>query len=179
MKKLITFSQLLVMVLQFTLSILSKKCKVTGFHFVCNSHKNNPRKTKICLKNHYMVIIEKCFKMFVNLQVHVLSDFFKVWNLFIWPYPRWKGSKNDPLPTFFPVTSPNVAVRLQDFLTFTFSPSPMSRSCPVLDIELELRPPLKKPVVFKSNPYKVKVMVNSLIEMLGSPNFGHFTILAI
>ena len=55
----------------------------------------------------------------------------------------------------------------------------MSRSCPVLDIELELRPPLKKPVVFKSNPYKVKVMVNSLIEMLGSPNFGHFTILAI
>ena len=64
-------------------------------------------------------------------------------------------------------------------LTFTFSPFPMSRSCPVLDIELELRPPLKKPVVFKSNPYKVKVMVNSLIEMLGSPNFGHFTILAI
>ena len=31
------------------------------------------------------------------------------------------GSKKESLPIFFPVTSPNVGIRLQNFLTFTFN----------------------------------------------------------
>ena len=32
------------------------KCKIIGFHFVGHSHKNKPRKTKICLKNHKIYV---------------------------------------------------------------------------------------------------------------------------
>ena len=43
-------------------------------------------------------------------------------------------------------------------------------------IELEPRPPLKKNGFFWSNPYKIEVMITSLIEMLELPNLGHMTI---
>ena len=42
-----------------------------------------------------------------------------------------------------------------------------------LIIELEPRPPLKKKRFFWSNPYKIEVVITSLIEMLQLPNFGH------
>ena len=41
-------------------------------------------------------------------------------------------------------------------------------------IELEPRSPLKK-VIFQSNPYKIEVVITSLIEKLELPNFGHMT----
>ena len=40
---------------------------------------------------------------------------------------------------------------------------------------LEPRAPFKKNQSFWSNPYKIEVMITSLIEMLELPNFGHMT----
>ena len=42
-------------------------------------------------------------------------------------------------------------------------------------IELKPRPPLKKKWFLWLNPYKIEVMVTSLIEMLELKYFGHMT----
>ena len=42
-------------------------------------------------------------------------------------------------------------------------------------IELEPRPLRKKSVFSGKNPYKIEVMITSLIEVLELPNFGHLT----
>ena len=47
-------------------------------------------------------------------------------------------------------------------------------SCQSQIIEPEPRAPLKK-----TNPYKIQVVITSLIEMPGLPNFGHMTAFAI
>ena len=38
---------------------------------------------------------------------------------------------------------------------------------------------LSKKLFFWSNPYKIEVMITSLIEMLELPNFGHMTTSAV
>ena len=97
--------------------------------------------------------------------------------------------------SFSPVTSASVGISFQNFLTFSFNtfaklvwnfkaiPSASSEQ-PRQDgsgnevesqiIELEPEAPFKKKF-FWSNPYKVKVTVTSLIEMLELSNFGDMT----
>ena len=90
------------------------------------------------------------------------------------------GSKKPlPLPTNFSlVTSTNVGISPENFLTIIFDPFPtlvwsFMTNCQS-QIKLEPRPPQKK-WFFWSNPYNIKVMVTSLREVLELPNFGHMT----
>ena len=97
--------------------------------------------------------------------------------------------------SFSPVTSASVGISFQNFLTFIFNtfaklvwnfkaiPS-ASFEQPRQDgsgnevesqiIELEPKAPFTK-TFFWSNPYKMKVMITSLIEMLELSNFGNMT----
>ena len=75
------------------------------------------------------------------------------------------------LPTSFSLlTSTNIGINPQNFLTFSFN------SCHTLSQLLNLNQshPSKK-LFFWSNPYKTEVMITSFIEMLAIPNFGHMT----
>ena len=84
---------------------------------------------------------------------------------------RMEGKKATPT-RFSPVTSTNVGISSQNFLTFSFNPF-----FPKL-MNLNQHHPAKK-VVFWSNPYQIEVMITSLIEVLEVPNFGHITIFTI
>ena len=89
------------------------------------------------------------------------------------------GSQKGSPYQFSPVTSTNVGIRPQNSLTFSlnsfstlvknvkFVPS----ASPKLS-KLNRDHPSKKQF-FWSNPYKIKVVITSLIEMLQLPNFGH------
>ena len=91
------------------------------------------------------------------------------------------GGKKAPAISFSPVTSTNVGFGPQNFLTFSFNPfatlvqnvklGPSAR--PTL-LNLNQDHPSKK-AIFWSNPYKIEVMITSLIHMLELPNFGHMT----
>ena len=92
------------------------------------------------------------------------------------------GKKIPPRPTpsiFFPVTSNNVRTSPQNFLTFSCHPFgtlvsnfkfAASASAEILNLNQDH--PSKK-AVFWSNPFKIGVVITSLIELLELPNFGH------
>ena len=99
---------------------------------------------------------------------------------------RWRGDAKRP-PYLVPlkrcsaVTSTNVRISTQNFLTFSFNPFdrlvynfkfvPSAR--PKL-LDLNRDHPSKKQF-FWSNPYKIEVMITSVIQMLELPDFGHMT----
>ena len=90
-------------------------------------------------------------------------------------------SPSHPLTSFSPVTTKNVGLSPQNFLTFSFNPfATLLQSFKVIPsaspklLNLNQDHPSKK-WFFWSNPYKIDVMVTSLIEMLELPNFGHMT----
>ena len=86
------------------------------------------------------------------------------------------GQKGPPT-NFSPVTSTNVRISPENFLTFSFNPFTT-----LVLIVLTLLPNWYKfqghtkiDRNFWSNPYKIEVMIASLTEMLELPNFGHMT----
>ena len=86
---------------------------------------------------------------------------------------------------FFPVTSTNVKTSPQNFLTFSFNPfgTLMQNFKFVFSVSHKLvnlnqSHPSKKRL-FLSNPYKLEVMIDSLIEMLELPKFAHMTTFTI
>ena len=84
-----------------------------------------------------------------------------------------------------PVTSTNVAISLQNFMTFSFNPfatllqnfKTISNSSPKL-LNLNEKHPSKK-WFFWSYPYKIEVVITSFLEMQELPNFSHMTTSAI
>ena len=81
--------------------------------------------------------------------------------------------------SFSPGTSRNVRISSRNFLTFSFNPFATqvwnfkfvpSASPKLLNLNQD-HP--SKTVVFWSNPYKIEVVITSLIEMLQLPNFSH------
>ena len=90
-----------------------------------------------------------------------------------------RGSKKAPSTSFSPVTFRNVGISPKSILNFSFTPFSAlvqnfrvmpSVSPELLNLNHE-RP--SKNWFLCSNPYKIEVMITSLIEMLGLPNFGH------
>ena len=89
------------------------------------------------------------------------------------------GTKSAPPTSFSTVTSANVGISPQNFLTFTFHPfatlvynfKVIPNASPKL-LNLNQDHASKKQF-FRSNPYKIDVMITSLIEMLQLPIFGH------
>ena len=92
---------------------------------------------------------------------------------------RGMEGKKAPPTSFSPVTSTNVGIRPQYFLTFSFDPFAtlmlnfkfVPSVSPKL-LNLNQDHPSKK-WFFSSNPYKIEVVIASLIEMLQLPNLGH------
>ena len=95
--------------------------------------------------------------------------------------------QKDPLPSigFSPVTSRKVGISPQNFLNFSINFLP--HCCIISSLYLVPIPnyltwtkitPQKKRF-FWPYPYKIEIMIISLIEMLGLPNFGHMTISTI
>ena len=89
------------------------------------------------------------------------------------------GQRGSPLTSFLPVTSTNVRISPQNFLTFSFDPFVTlvqkftfvpSASPKLLNLNQDHS---SKKQFFWSNPYKIKVVIASLIHMLELPNFGH------
>ena len=74
------------------------------------------------------------------------------------------GKKASPT-SFSPVTSTNVGISPQNFLTFSANPK-------LLNLNQDHS---SKKRFFWSNPYKIEVMITSLTQMLELPNFGHMT----
>ena len=97
-------------------------------------------------------------------------------NLALQPYSGWGGPKRPPT-SFSHVTSTNVGFGPQNLLTFSFNPFAtlvqnfkfVPSASPKL-LNLNQDHPSKKQF-FRSNPYKIEVMVTSFIEMLELPNF--------
>ena len=98
-----------------------------------------------------------------------------------------RDAKNPPPPPrplstrFFAVTSTNVGIIPQNFLTFSFNPFAevvlSFRAIPrashkLLNLNQDH---LSKKQFFWSNPYKIEVMRTFLIELLKLPNFRHMT----
>ena len=116
------------------------------------------------------LILLKYFKSYV---------FFKLESC-CWPYSGWGVEK--ALPTSFsPVTSTNVRISPQIFLTFRFNTFDRlvqnfkfvpSASPKLLNFNKD-HPSKKR--FFWSNPYNIEVMITSLIQTLELPNFGHVT----
>ena len=78
-------------------------------------------------------------------------------------------------------TSANVKISTQNFLAFSFNhivtlvwnfKATPSSSPKLLNLNQEH---LSKNCFFRSNPYKIEVMITFLIKMLELPNFGHLT----
>ena len=76
-----------------------------------------------------------------------------------------EGGKKAPPTSFSLLTSTNIKISPQNFLTFSFKPF----TSPKL---LNLNHPSEK-WFFWSNPYKIEVMRTSLTETLELPNSGH------
>ena len=99
---------------------------------------------------------------------YIYLTFMKVLNKFGSP-PRQKG------PGFSAVTPTNIRIRPQHFLTYSFNlfiKAVPSASSKLLNLNQEH--PSKK-WFFWCNPYKIEVMITSIIKMLELPNFGHMT----
>ena len=89
------------------------------------------------------------------------------------------GQKDFPPTSFSPVTSANVGISPQNFLTVILTLLPhwckLSRRYlePVPNYWTWTKAIPHKKQFSSSNPYKIEVMMTSLIEMLELPNFGH------
>ena len=87
------------------------------------------------------------------------------------------AGKKAPPTNFSPVTSANVRIGPQNFLTFSFNP--FDRLVENFKFVPSGNPKLlnfnQDHPSFWSNPYKIDVMITSLIQMLELPNFGHMT----
>ena len=90
-----------------------------------------------------------------------------------------EGGAKRPPTSFLPITSTNLRISLRNFLSFSFNPFVtlvqnftfvLSASPKLLNLNQDH--PSKKPF-FWSNPYKIKVVITSLIQTLELPNFGH------
>ena len=98
---------------------------------------------------------------------------------------RGGGCKKFNPATFFPVTSTDVRLSQHKFLTFSFNL--LATLLQNLKVITSASPQLlnsnqdypSKKWFFWSNPYKIKVLITSLIEMLEFPNFGHLIISGI
>ena len=109
---------------------------------------------------------------FVLLYFSTFSSI-KMWHLYLKNIEKKNKAvhsgfgKVPPSPTSFsPVTSTNVGIRRQNFLTCSFNP--FDRLVYWQIIEQESRPPLTR--FFWSNLDKLEVMITSLIQMLELPN---------
>ena len=94
------------------------------------------------------------------------------------------GGGKRALPTSFPpVTSRNVGINPQNFLTFSFNPflilfNPKNfKAIPIASPKLLNlnQDHSSKKWLFWSNPYKIKVIITFLIRMIELSNFGHMT----
>ena len=93
----------------------------------------------------------------------------------------WGGQKGPPPTNFCPVTSTNVGISPQNFLTFSLNPfSTLLQNFKVVPsashklLNLNQDHPSKKRFSW-SNAYKIEVVRTSVIEMLELPNFGHMS----
>ena len=91
--------------------------------------------------------------------------------------------QKDPPTSFSSVTSINVIINLQNFLTFSFNSfvTQNGKAMPIITSKL-----LKfnqehclKSWFFLWNSYKIEAMITSLIEILELLNFGHMTLSTI
>ena len=89
--------------------------------------------------------------------------------------------KKAPPTNFPPITSTNVGISPQKFLAFSYNPLATlvenlkvipSASLKLLNFNQDHH---SKKWFFWSNPYKIEVIITSLIEVLELPNFGHMT----
>ena len=87
--------------------------------------------------------------------------------------------KAPPATNFSPATSTNVGISSQNFLTFSFNPfATLLQSFKAIPgarpklLNLNQNHPAKK-WFFWLNPYKIKLMITSLIEVLELPKFDH------
>ena len=92
-----------------------------------------------------------------------------------------EGGKKAPLPVF-PLLLPQMeelALKTFWLLVLTFFPHWCKISSlylvPVPNYRTWTKTTPQKKWFFWSDPYKLEVMINSLIEMLELPNFGHIT----
>ena len=101
--------------------------------------------------------------------------------LFLKPYSGWGGGQKGPPTSFSRVTSRNVRTSFQNFLTFSFNLLPYwckisgSYLVPLPNYWTWTKTTPQKKRFFWSNPYKIEIMITSVIEMLELPNFGHMT----
>ena len=111
----------------------------------------------------------------------IFVNIIKVLTIFILPYSGWGEDKKAPPTSFSPLTSTNVGISPQNFLTFSFNTFSSlvqnfkfvpSASFKLLNLNQDHPSPQKKRF-FLSNRYKIEVMITFLIEMLQLPNFGH------
>ena len=70
-------------------------------------------------------------------------------------------------PTSFSSVTTNVAVSPQNLLTFN-----LNTFCHT-GVKFQVQTTLQKKLFFWSNPYKIEVIITSLIERLELQNFGH------
>ena len=109
---------------------------------------------------------------------------------------RMKRRQKGPPTSFSSVTSSNLGIRPQNFLTFSFNHFAalvqhfkFSTNASLKLLNLNVMPvsnywtwtkttPQKKRFSW-SNPYKIEVMLTSLIEILELPNFGHMTTITL
>ena len=91
------------------------------------------------------------------------------------------GGQKGPATSFSSVTSTNVGISPQNFLTFSFNPFDRlvwnfkfvpSASPKLLNLNQDH---LWKKRFFWPNPYKIEVVITSLIQILELPNFGRMT----
>ena len=87
-----------------------------------------------------------------------------------WPYSRW--CQKDPSPYQF-FTCHFYKRSFNPFVTLAQNYKVIPTASPKL-LNLNQDHPSKK-LVSWSNPYKIDVMITSLIEMLELPNLGHMT----
>ena len=80
------------------------------------------------------------------------------------PIQDGRGDKKAPPTSFSPVISKNVRTSPQNLLTFSFNSSSGLVSVPNYWTLSKTTPQKKR--FFWSNPYKIEIMITSLIEML-------------
>ena len=93
---------------------------------------------------------------------------------------RGRGAKKARFTSFSPAISTNVRINPQNFLNFSLTL--LTDWCEISSFYLAPLPndwawskttPEKR--FFWWNPYKIEVMINSLLQMLEIPNFHHMT----
>ena len=86
--------------------------------------------------------------------------------------------QNDHFTNFSPLTSIKVGISPKNFLTFSFNPFGGQNLKVVSSVSLKLlslNQECPQKIAFWSIPYKIEVLITSLIVMLQLPYFGHRT----